>query len=219
MSTQTYLVLWEILDQALVSVPVHRGERVVVHGDDAGRPRTVVDNLDLAEVFALVQPSYLHFLSLGVAHLHVAEALPDVEELVFLRVRLALLHNIAMRWKQFVTHSLDYGGQEVVHALVYELHLVTVEAEGVVPRLVFSSVRLGDNLTDRLCNRLILFSEDGREDLFLHRDAQRLRYLVKELVQLVLLGHGALHLEEVVPDLLLQLEAQLCVLHRRIHRV
>ena len=61
MPPQADLVLWEILDQALVAVPVHRGERVVVHGDDAGRPGAAVDDLDLAEVLALVQPSYLHF--------------------------------------------------------------------------------------------------------------------------------------------------------------
>ena len=90
-----------------------------------------------------------------------AEALANVEEPAVLRVPLALLHDVAVRWKQPAAHSLGDARQEVVHALVYELHLVSVEAECVVPRLIFSGVRLGDNLADRLGNGLVLLSEDG----------------------------------------------------------
>ena len=69
--------------------------------------------------------------------------------------------------------------------------------------MVLDRIAFTDNLSDCIGNRLIPLPENARENLTLNRDAQRLTDLVKELVELVLLGHRTLHFQEVITDLFL----------------
>ena len=60
--------------------------------------------------------------------------------------------------------------------------------------MVLSRIRITDDLSDRIRDRLVLLAQNPREYLALHGDSQRLTDLVKEVIQLLLLGHRALHL-------------------------
>jgi len=60
---------------------------------------------------------------------------------------------------------------------------------------------------------LISLSEDPWKYFLIYSDFQRLTDLIEETVQLILLGHRALHFEEVVPNLLHQLKWQVSVFH------
>ena len=220
MATQADLILGEILNQSLVASPVHRRERIVIHGNDAGRSRTVVDDLDFAKVCTFVESPNVNLFTLLVANLDMAEALSNVEELALLASLLSLLDHVAMWWHRPRAHSFDNAWQEVVHPLIGELELVVVgDAERFVPLMVLRLVRIRNNLSNRFSNRSILLTQDACEDFTLDGDAEWLRDLIKEVIQLVLRSHRTLNLQEVVTDLLLQGQGQIRVLHRSVHRV
>ena len=88
-ATQADLILGEILNQSLVACPVHRRERIVIHGNDAGRSRAVIDDLDFAKVFTLIEAPNVNLFTLLVAHFDMAEAFSNVVELALF---LSLIH-------------------------------------------------------------------------------------------------------------------------------
>ena len=142
-ATQADLILGEILNQSLVACPVHRRERIVIHGNDAGRSRAVIDDLDFSEVFTLVEAPNVNLFTLLVAHLDMAEALANVVELALFASLLTLLDHVAMWWHRLGAHSFDDAWQEVVHPLIGELELVVVgDAERFVPLMVLRLVRI-----------------------------------------------------------------------------
>lgn len=84
-----------------------------------------------------------------------------------------------------------------------------------MPSKVFGRLCLLDQ-PQCVLNRPVLFLQNFGEELTLHSDAQRVRNLLEEIVHFLLLGHGALDLEEVVPDVILQLHRQLSIFHGRV---